>query len=68
MISEFGDLLIEAFDLLYELGEITRDSDSSYVARPAIGTSRQSPGGPAWEVLVDVCRDSSRFPKDSAEY
>jgi SIR2-like domain len=58
MISEFGDLLIEAFDLLYELGEITRDSDFSYVARPAIGTSRQSPGGPAWEVLVDLSRDS----------
>ena len=58
MISEFGDLLIEAFDLLYELGEINRDSDFSYIARPAIGTSRRSPGGPAWDVLVDLCRDS----------
>jgi hypothetical protein len=58
MIGEFGDLLNEAFDLLYELGEITRDSDFSYIGRPSIGTSRQTPGGPAWDVLVDLCRDS----------
>jgi hypothetical protein len=68
MVGDFGDLLNEAFDLLYELGEISRDSDFSYIGRPAIGTSRQTPGGPAWEVLVDLCRDSmtSVFNSDPA--
>jgi hypothetical protein len=58
MVSEFADLLKDAFDLLFELGEISSESDFSYIARPSITTSRQTPGGNAWELLVDLCRDS----------
>lgn len=57
-LSEFTTCLEEALDLMAELGEVSWQSDLSYIARPSISDHPQNNNFHDWTALIQVCRDA----------
>jgi hypothetical protein len=57
-LSEFTTCLQEALDLMAELGDVSWQSDLSYIARPSISDHPQNNDFRDWTALIQLCRDS----------
>lgn len=57
-LSEFTTCLQEALDLMAELGEVSWQSDLSYIARPSISDHPQNNNFRDWTALIQICRDA----------
>jgi hypothetical protein len=57
-LSDFVDLLRQAFDLMSELGEASEDSDFSYIHQPSIAEHAQNHYYEEWTALVALVRDA----------
>jgi hypothetical protein len=58
LLSDFVDLLRQAFDLMSELGEASEDSDFSYIHQPSIAEHAQNHYYEEWTALVALVRDA----------
>ncbi|MGE3488292.1 MAG: hypothetical protein AB7L09_26575 [Nitrospira sp.] len=57
-LSEFTTCLQEVLDLRAELGDISSQSDFSYIARPSISDHPQNQNFDDWTALIQLCRDA----------
>lgn len=57
-LSEFTTCLQEVLDLKAELGDISSQSDFSYIARPSISDHPQNQNFDDWTALIQLCRDA----------
>lgn len=57
-LSEFTTCLQEVLDLRAELGDISSESDFSYIARPSISDHPQNQNFDDWTALIQLCRDA----------
>lgn len=58
LLDDFQQLLRDALDLLYELGEADNTSDRSYWDLPSISPHWQNRGFKDWVVLIELLRDA----------
>lgn len=57
-LSEFTTCLQEVLDLKAELGDISSQSDFSYITRPSISDHPQNHNFDDWTALIQLCRDA----------
>ena len=57
-LSEFTTCLQEAMELMAELGEVSWQSDRSYIVRPSIADHPQNNNFRDWTALIQICRDA----------
>ena len=57
-LPEFTTCLQEVLDLRAELGDISSESDFSYIARPSISDHPQNQNFDDWTALIQLCRDA----------
>ncbi len=58
LLSDFVDLLRQAFDLMSELDEASEDNDFSYIHQPSIAEHAQNHYYEEWTPLVALVRDA----------
>jgi len=58
LLADFQHLLLEALELLRELGAASDLSDNSYFDQPSISPHRQNRGFKEWVILFDLVREA----------
>ena len=58
LLTDFVDLLRQAFDLMHELDGASEDSDFSYIHQPSIGEHEQNHYYEEWTPLVALVREA----------
>ena len=58
LLSDFSALLLDALDLMRELGSAEDKSDMSYMHQPSISKHPQNRGFHEWTALIDLTRDA----------
>lgn len=58
LLADFSGLLLDALDLMRELGGADDRSDLSYMHQPSIGEHPQNKGFRDWTILVELTRDA----------
>jgi hypothetical protein len=58
LLSDFSGLLLDALDLMRELGSAEDRNDLSYMHQPSISEHRQNKDFHDWTALIDLTRDA----------
>lgn len=58
LLPDFSALLLDALDLMRELGGASDSSDLSYVHQPSISEHSQNRGFHDWTILIELTRDA----------